>query len=421
MVKNKDKRRERPLDTPLMPYEEALEKVMNAALAKLGTETVSVKSALGRVLRENVKAGFDIPPFDKSAMDGYALRSEDSRGASADKPVRLEVLEDLPAGKTSGLKLKSGQAVRIMTGAPLPAGADAVVKVEDTRGEAAGFVDIAKEVRPGDNSGRAGEDVQKGRTVLSAGTRVSAAVMGMLAAMGRQDALVSRRQRTAIISTGDEVQMPGKELRPGAIYDANGYSLLGLCREHGCRAEFLGIARDRPGALDKKLSRARDADVVLLSGGVSVGDYDFVLDLLQDKGYKEVFYKAAIKPGKPTFAGKRGSQLVFGLPGNPVSAMVCFHLFVRPVLDKISGRSEHGMRKGRAIMAGEVRTKAGRRKFLRGKLVSSGPCLEVKTYHDQKSGVLSSMLDADVLIDVPGERTVVESGSEVDVWRLRED
>jgi len=414
-----DKRSKRP-DAPLMPYEEALEKVMKAASWKLPTEEIAVKSSGGRVLREDIKAGFDIPPFDKSAMDGYAVRAEDTRGASKDSPLTLTVLEDLPAGKTTKRKVGAGEAVRIMTGAPLPAGADAVVKVEDT-GVSSDIVEIFKEVRPGDNSGKAGEDVARGKVVLTEGTRATPAVMGMLAAVGKPKVNVTRRPAVSIISTGNEVQVPGRPLKEGAIYDANGHSLTGLCKEHGCRAEFLGIARDRPEALKNKLERAKDADLILLSGGVSVGDYDFVIDLLVDQGFKEVFYKSFIKPGKPTFAGVRGKQLVFGLPGNPVSAMVCFELFVRPALDKMTGREPAGMKKGRAVLASEVRTKAGRRKFLRGRTVSSGPVITVEACSDQKSGVLSSMLAADVLIDVPGEATTLEAGDEVDVWWLRED
>ncbi len=415
-----DKRYKRPLDTPLMPYEEALDKLMNAASPMSDTERVSVKSALGRVLREDVKAGFDIPPFDKATMDGYAVRSEDTRGASAEAPVKLHVLEDLPAGRKSERTIKSGEAIRIMTGAPLPAGASAVVKVEDTFEVPAGRAGITKEVRPGDNSGRAGEDVPQGKVVLSQGSRISPAVMGMLAAVGRKKVLVSRMPRVAVISTGDEVRMPGRKLPPGAIYDANGYSLVGLCKERGCKTDFLGIARDRAEALQQKLGKSADADVVLLSGGVSVGDYDFVIDLLAESGYKEVFYKVSIKPGKPTFAGKKDQQLVFGLPGNPVSVMVCFQLFVRPALDRITGRSSEGMKKGRALLAHGVKTRAGRRKFLRGRVVPEGPAMKVETYPDQKSGVLSSMLEAEVLVDVPGDWTEVVEGTEVDVWWMGE-
>ncbi len=414
-----DKRSER-LNAPLMPYEEALEKVLKAASWKIPAEEVAVKSSWGRVLREDVKAGFDIPPFDKSAMDGYAVLSKDTKGASSEGPVTLKVLTDLPAGKTTKRKVGLGEAVRIMTGAPLPAGADAVVKVEDT-GSSSDTVDIKREVRPGDNSGKAGEDVACGKVVLSKGTRITPAVMGMMAAVGKPKVTVTRRPAVSIISTGNEVQVPGRPLKEGAIYDANGYSLTGLCKEQGCRAEFLGIARDRPAALKKKLERAKDADLILLSGGVSVGDYDFVIDLLVDQGFKEVFYKASIKPGKPTFAGVRGKQLVFGLPGNPVSAMVCFELFVLPALDKMSGRESCGMKKGKAVLANAVSTKAGRRKFLRARAVSSGPVISVEAFPDQKSGVLSSMLAADVLIDVPGEATVLEKGTEVDVWWPRED
>jgi molybdopterin molybdotransferase len=232
---------------------------------------------------------------------------------------------------------------------------------------------------------------------------------------------VSRRPKVAIISTGDEVQVPGKARRPGQIYDANGYSLLGLALRRGADARFLGIARDRPNALKKKIGEAQNADVVVMTGGVSVGDYDFAAGLLAELGFREIFYKVRVQPGMPTFAGIKGRQLVFGLPGNPVSCMVCFELFARPALEKMMGLARPGMSRGRAFLAADLKVRPGRRKFLRGSLVGSGPEFRVQACRDQKSGVLRSMVEADALIEVPEEVAELKAGSVVDVWRLGED
>ena len=402
----------------LLPYEDAISRLFAAVTWRLPAEIVPVTAALGRVLAEEVKAGLDIPRFAKATMDGYAVRAADVKGAGAGAPVELKVVEDLPAGKMARKKLASGQAARIMTGAPIPAGADAVVMVEQTeRDDAARAVWIFSAVGPGDNVGPAGEDVKKGAVVLGRGTRVGPAEMGMLAALGKATVRVSRRPRVAVLSTGDEVQAPGKPLRSGQIYDANGYSLLGLAQEQGCDAVLLGIAPDRPAALRKKLTAAR-ADLVLMTGGVSVGDYDFAAGLLAELGVREIFYKVAIQPGMPTFAGAKGRCLFYGLPGNPVSAMVCFHLFVRPALNLLTGDLAIGMKQGRAILAADIKVKPGRRKFLRARSIASGPHLRVFPYPNQKSGVLSSMLSTDLLIEVPGEADKIGAGSEVNIYWL---
>jgi molybdopterin molybdotransferase len=409
---------DRQIGRALLPYEDAISRLFAAVNWKLPAETVPVTAAYSRVLAEEVKAGLDVPRFAKATMDGYAVRAADVKGAGADWPAELKVVEDLPAGTSPRRRVGPGQAARIMTGAPIPAGADAVVQVERTeRDDAARAVKIFASVAPGDNVGPAGEDVKKGAVVLPRGTRIGPAQMGMLAALGKARVKVSRRPRVAVLSTGDEVQQPGKPLRSGQIYDANGYSLLGLVSERGCDAVLLGIAPDRPAALRKKLTAAR-ADLVLMTGGVSVGDYDFAAGLLAELGVKEIFYKVAIQPGMPTFAGIKGRCLFYGLPGNPVSAMVCFHLFVRPALNLLTGDLAVGMRQGRAILAADIKVKPGRRKFLRARALTSGPDLRVLPYPNQKSGVLSSMLATDLLIEVPGETDKIAAGSEVNIYWL---
>jgi len=396
--------------------EEALKKLTPKA-GPLEVEEVPVLKSLGRVLREDIKSPLTIPPFNKSAMDGYAVKSADVAGASSTSPVELEVLEDIPAGHVGKQRLKKGAAARIMTGAPIPAGADAVVMVEYTERTNGGVL-IMKEAKKGGNIAPAGEDVKKGQRVVRAGVVIGAAEMGMIASTGRSRIKVGRKPKVAVLSTGSEVVAPGQQLNPGRIYDSNGYSLTGLAVARGADAKFLGIAPDRKGALEQKINRARDCDVLILSGGVSVGDYDLAQDILLGLGVKKLFWKVLIKPGMPIFAGTRGKRFVFGLPGNPVSCMVTFELFVRPVLDVMLGKREMGPRRGRAILADDARIKPDRRKFLRGKLKEIDGRLEVSLFPVQRSGVLRSMVEADVLVDVPHGVTKLNAGAEVDVLYL---
>jgi molybdopterin molybdotransferase len=303
----------------------------------------------------------------------------------------------------------------MMTGAPLPEGADAVVMVEDTERPGPSSVVIRRTVDHGDNVGPAGEDVAKGETALERGTVIGPAETGMLAAVGLTRVAVVRRPRVAVISTGDEIVEPGERKRRGQIRNSNGPALTALAVRAGAEAEYLGIARDRRPSLAAKLRRAVGADILVLSGGVSVGDYDLVKDELLAAGVRPVFWKVRIKPGKPVFFGRRGRQLVFGLPGNPTSAMVTFQLFVGPALERLFGRSGVGPATVSAVLAAGLAVKPGRLQFLRGLVVSRGPVLKVTPYDDQKSGVLRSMVRSQVLIVVPADVSSLEAGTEVEV------
>jgi molybdopterin molybdotransferase len=394
----------------MIEYKEARALVLSAA-KPLPAETVPLARALGRTLARDVRAGEDIPPFTKSAMDGYAVRAADTRPA----PVELAVVEDLPAGRLARRRIGPGEAARIMTGAPLPEGADAVVMVEDTERSVPSGVVVRRAVGPGDNVGPAGEDVAKGETALERGTVIGPAEAGMLAAVGLTRVAVVRRPRVAVVSTGDEIVEPGERKRRGQIRNSNGPALTALALRAGAEAEYLGIARDRRSSLAAKFRRARGADILVLSGGVSVGDYDLVKDELLAAGVRAVFWKVRIKPGKPVFFGRRGRQLVFGLPGNPTSAMVTFQLFVGPALERLFGRSGEGPATVSAVLAAGLAVKPGRLQFLRGLVVSRGPVLKVTPYDDQKSGVLRSMVRSQVLIVVPADVSSLEAGAEVEV------
>jgi len=397
----------------MINYEEARALALSA-LKTRPPESVLLAEALGRTLARDIKARENIPPFNKATMDGYALRAEDIRAAGKDAAVELEVLEDLPAGRVSRKSVGRGQAVRIMTGAPLPKGADAVVMVEDTE-KSGGRVKVRREVKPGINIGQAGEDLKKSELVLERGAVIGPAETGLLAAAGLALIPVVRRPKLAVIATGDEIVEPGERKAAGQIRNSNGPALLALALRTGADAKYLGIARDRSSSLRAKLARAKGADILVLTGGVSVGDYDLVRDELRTAGVKPVFWQVRIKPGKPVYFGRRGSQLVFGLPGNPASAMVTFLLFVQPAIERLLGRTNPGPRGGRAVLTEDVVLKPGRTQFLRGVLDAEGPVLTVAPYPDQKSGVLRSMVRSQVLIVVPADVSLLEKGRDVEI------
>jgi molybdopterin molybdotransferase len=405
----------------MIEYTEARALVVSAARA-LPAEKIPLSGALDRTLARDVKAREDIPPFTKATMDGYAVRAADTGPAAAAAkdasgalgPVELRIVEDLPAGRLARRALGPGQAARIMTGAPLPPGADAVVMVEDTERSDRGVV-VRRAVRPGDNIGLAGEDLKKGETALGRGAVLGPAEIGMLAAAGVVRVPAVRRPKLAVIATGDEIVEPGEKKRSGQIRNSNGPALTAMAVRAGADARYLGIARDRSSSLAAKLARARGADILVLSGGVSVGDHDLVKEELRAGGVRPVFWRVRIKPGKPVFFGRRGRQLVFGLPGNPTSAMVTFLLFVAPAVERMLGRPEPGPQMTRAVLAGEIALKPGRAQFLRGLVVDRGPVLKVSPYDDQRSGVLRSMVRSRVLIVVPADVARLEAGREVEV------
>ena len=399
-----------------MTLEEAVAK-LKSRVKPLKTEEIPVLKSYGRVLREDLRSPLAIPPFDRSAMDGFAVKAADIFGASDQDPVSLEVLEDIPAGKVGKFRLKKGTAARIMTGAPLPRGADTVVMVEETESTRDGVL-IHRTHLLGTHVAPAGEDIKKGELVLRAGTPIGPAAMGMIAATGRSKVKVAVKPKVRVVSTGSEILQPGKAWKAGHIFDANGYSLAGLAAQWGADARFLGIAPDRKGALEKKIARADDADLLILSGGVSVGDYDLVQDILVDAGFKRIFYKVGIKPGKPVFAGIQGKRFVLGLPGHPVSCMVTFLLFAGLLVDTMLGKENIGPRRGQAFLAGRIRMKPDRRKFFRGILRETDGRLTVTPFHAQESSVLKSMVAANVLIDSPEGTTQLKAGSLVDILYL---
>lgn len=397
----------------MISVESALEVILKE-IKPLGLESVDITSALGRVIGEDIAARGANPPWDNSAMDGYALRAADAKGASSEKPVKLSVLYDLPAGSVPEGPVGPGQAVRIMTGAPVPQGADAVVMVEKTE-SGDGFVLVKAEPRGGENIRKAGEDFKAGDIVIRRGSLIRPAEVSMLATVGVPFVMVHKRPRVAIISTGDElcdiIEAPGL----GKISNSNGYALAALVAASGAVPMQLGIARDTKESLRQKLTAALSADCIISSGGVSVGDYDFVKDVLKDMGSSMIFWKVAMKPGKPLAFGVIGGKPAFGLPGNPISSMVAFEQFVRPTLLKMAGKTALYRQTFKAALTKDIKIKPGRMNFIRAELKATENGFTVTPLDGQGSGMILTMVRANSFVIVPQDSTGFKEGDVVKV------
>jgi molybdopterin molybdotransferase len=401
----------------LTPLEDA-QKIVLDATAVLGLEKISILDALGRVLGEDIVAERDNPPWDNSAMDGFAVRSEDIKQEHAiQKPVTLTVIEDVPAGKMPTKTVGRGQAIRIMTGAPIPRGADTVLKVEDTE-HTPESVRVFKPEPRGANVRPQGEDVKKGERIIAKGTSIRPGEAGMLAILAKSFVFAYQRPRVAILSTGDELADLDERFSEEKIINSNSYGIAAAVQEAGGIPFLLGIARDTPTALKEKISHGLTADILVLSGGVSMGDYDFTKAVFHELGAEMNFWKLAIKPGQPLAFGKIQGKLAFGLPGNPVSSMVTFEQLVRPAMLKMSGHRSYGRPVVHADFQETFSKRTDRRHFLRGILTREDGVFKVRTTGDQGSGILTSMVKANCLIDVPVEVERLSPGDTVAVQLL---
>jgi len=413
----------------MISVEEALDKVLGN-VGVLDEEESPLLDSLGRVLAEDVYSPLDVPPRDNSAMDGYAVRSADTRGAGQHRPRFLRVVDTVAAGAISKCRVEPGTAVRIMTGAPLPEGADSVVRFEDTdetlRSGPSAEIGILKEVEPGWDIRRAGEDIARASLVLSRGVVISPSEVGVLASLGRQAVKVVRRPRVAILATGNELVDVGQPLPDGKIYNSNSYSLAALVSYCGGIPEILGIARDSEDSLVARLRKGLTADMLLTSGGVSLGDYDVVKDVLAKQG--EIgFWTVRMKPGKPlafgmikgvnkTGAGRGIPHL--GLPGNPVSSMITFELFARPAILKMMGKKNLARPLIEALIEDAVVNTDGRRIFARVVVSRRGEQYFARLTGPQGSGMLTSMALANGLAIIPEDSEGVAAGDKVRVMML---
>jgi molybdopterin molybdotransferase len=383
-------------------------RILSQIITVAPPELLPVGRALGRVLAEDIRSTMDVPPTDNSAVDGYAVRSADIPGGGTRE---LSVAAELSAGAVFSGELHTGQALRIMTGAPMPAGADTVYPQEivDRRGERVTIPALPR----GANVRRRGEDVKAGALVIPAGSVLRPQELGVAASLGLAQILVRQRPRVAILSTGDEVAEPGDTRKAGQIFDSNRYSLRGLVEAAGGHVSDYGIVPDLFEVLQTRLLQAAaGAEIVVTSGGVSVGDHDLVKAVLQEAGGID-FWQVAMQPGRPLAVGRIGAAHFFGLPGNPVASMLTFHLFVRPALWKLAGRRELYGPRFRAVAVEAMRKKEGRREYKRGILAYAGDRWEVRTTGPQGSGILTSMTLANCFIAVEEERGDIKAGETV--------
>jgi molybdopterin molybdotransferase len=379
--------------------------------------TVSLTQAQGLVLADDVVAQLSLPVFDNSAMDGYAVRAEDTEGATPEHPVILPVAEDIPAGRTDELTLQPGTAHRIMTGAPVPTGATAIVPVEATDGGVAS-VAIREVPQPGKHIRRAGEDVAAGATVLRKGQLVTPAMLGLAAALGMAELPVIPRQRVLVISTGSELVSPGSPLQTGQIYESNSIMLAGAIRDAGAAVIATATAGDDVAQFSSILDRyAADADLIITSGGVSAGAYEVVKDAFGRAGEQGVeFVKVAMQPGMPQGIGRVAGTTIVTLPGNPVSALVSFEVFIRPALRAAMGLPDPQRSQRPAVLTEALTSPRGKRQFRRAILdIDAGT---VTSYGPPASHHLRWLASANGLLDIPEDVVEVSAGTQLQVWDL---
>jgi molybdopterin molybdotransferase len=400
------------MNTPsLLDAEEAV-RIIHGALAPLPPVRIGLGEALGRVLAEEIVAAEPIPPFDNAAMDGYAVRAGDLPGA-------LRLSGSCAAGTVYPGTVNTGEAVRIMTGAAIPTGADAVVQQEWTEPATSGAVTVTRAVPAGHNIRRAGADLAAGTAALAQGTLLRPQEIGLIASVGRREILAGARPRAAVLTTGDELAAPGEPLRPGMIRDSNAPMLAALLVKEGCDVVPLGVARDDRDELRSRIAEGLGFDILVTAGGVSVGDHDHVGAARRAAGVEILFWKVNIRPGMPLLFGRRGATAVFGLPGNPVSAMVTFTQFIRPAIRRLTGAaSGAGTTRLRARLAEEIVKQDAKRHFVRGILSDGEGAPAVRPAGSQVSNILTSLVRANCLIILPEEGRAFPAGTSVEVELL---
>ena len=395
--------------TSTISLDEARRRLDAAVVPISRVERVALADAAGRVVAADVRSELDVPPFARSAMDGYAVVASDIASASRTTPVRLRIVERLYTGQMAREAISSGACAEIATGAPLPAGADAVIPVEDTAKDGETAVAILAAAAPGQHVGRRGSDIQAGADVVRRGDLLTPSRIGALAAIGRTDVETYARPRVAILSTGNEVVEPGRPLKPGQIYDVNRFTLAAIVAAHGGSPEPHAAADDSLEALTKALDACATADVIIFSGGSSVGERDLVRDVVSTRG-EMIFHGIAVKPGKPTAFAKLGGQAFFGMPGNPTSCLSNAYVLLIPFLRATARLPPFAPRIVRVPLGHRIVSTAGRHQFYTVRLADGAALPAFKG-----SGDITSLSQADGYIEIAPDQSVVEEGTVVDV------
>ena len=406
----------------LLPVKDALERILSS-FQTLPKTYIPLDRTVGRILAEDIKSNSDLPPFDNSSMDGFALLASDVTQAGATTPIILGVVDDIPAGKMPTKHLSTGEAARIMTGAPLPIGADAVVPVEETdfNNRAPGTalpekVKIFKAANLGANIRKRGDDIESGASILPRGQRLRAQDLGMLAMLGIAQVPVYRKPRIALLSSGDELTPIGETLTAGKIYDVNSYTLSAMLESAGCEIIPLGVAEDTPESVRAALEKAKDADLILSSAGVSMGSFDYIKAIIEAEGNLN-FWRINMRPGKPLTFGNYQNIPFIGLAGNPVSAFIGFMVFVQPVIKKMLGYTEQTESRVRVRLAEPLQSD-GRESYLRAIIHRENNQLYAKLTGHQGSGNLFSMVQANALLIIPAGVKSLPAETEIDAWLL---
>ncbi len=409
----------------ILPVRDAQEKILSSIKVK-EPEDCLIVNAYHRVLAEDIFSPLVLPPFNNSSMDGFAVRNAEIIGASAESPVILPVSLDIPAGFSSQGVLAKGTAARILTGAPVPEGADAVIPVEDTdqykavqTGPMQQTVSFFKPAKKGDNIRLAGEDVAAGQLVLEKGRRLLPQDIGLLASLGIREVKVNQKARVALFSSGDELLLPGQPMSPGKIFDSNSYVLTGLFEEAGAEVISLGIASDNPESVKATLDQALQTpvDLIVSSAGVSVGAFDYVREVIEANGSLS-FWRVNMRPGKPIAFGNYKDIPFIGLPGNPVSAYIGATVFVLPFISKLHGLPPYSQHVIQAVLDDPLNSPDGRESFYRGIIRKEGGVYRARLTGHQGSGNLFSLVQANALLIVPAGVNHIPAGETINVWQL---
>ncbi|ATW23656.1 gephyrin-like molybdotransferase Glp [Candidatus Formimonas warabiya] len=394
--------------------EEAQELLLQRA-SMVEESSVPLMESLGRILSRDIRARENLPSFDKSPLDGYALQAKDVERAELSHPVSLEIIEEVRAGFVPQNRIRPGTAIKVMTGTPIPEGADTVIKYEDVK-RRGNFIYLASPLRSGNNIIRAGEDVKRGEVVATKGTLIRPGLVGLLAGLGMAEISVYQKVKVALVSTGDELIDPVKEPSPGKIYNSSLYSIAALCGELGVDPVMMGIVPDEKDLISERILKGlEEADILISTGGVSVGDFDVVQDALRQIEADLLFWKVSMKPGSPVLGAEKNKKIIIGLSGNPAAALVTFDLIAVPVIKKMMGLHKQMPPKVTAVLMDNFSKPSPQRRFLRGKLQVIDGLHYAKLTGEQGNGILKSMVHCNALIDVPAGSGPLSAGQEVSV------